>query len=105
MKKYPQSSKELLLRFRDISEQGLYYQYLKRGLMKRIVSDDLISVGLKDSPTGTRAEFRSKMIKKFGDKVKEVGWAYLGLEFEESFLSLSMPDPAGVDEELLLMLR
>ena len=94
-----------ILRFREMSERSLYDVYSKHGLMKRVVSEEMIFAATKVPPQNTRAAFRGALIKKFGDQLTEIGWAVAELRLPKGAVFIQMNDPTGVDEDLWRMLH
>lgn len=55
-------------------EKGLYYRFLARGRMHRIVDDAGIAAAVSEPPTDTRAFFRGKCVSSFGKNVVGASW-------------------------------
>ena len=55
-------------------EQGLFYDLERRGLMRRVVTEEDISDAISSPPATTRAFFRGRAIAKYGDAISAVQW-------------------------------
>ncbi|MDR6415968.1 depupylase/deamidase Dop [Pseudarthrobacter sulfonivorans] len=63
------------LQWADIRpEKGLYYRFLARNRMQRIVEDSAISAAVTEPPSDTRAFFRGRCISSFGKDVVGASW-------------------------------
>ncbi|MFJ6078178.1 depupylase/deamidase Dop [Pseudarthrobacter sp. NPDC092419] len=55
-------------------EKGLYYRFLARGRMHRIVDDAGIAAAVSEPPQDTRAFFRGRCVSSFGKNVVGASW-------------------------------
>ena len=55
-------------------EKGLYYRFLARNRMQRIVEDPAIAAAVTEPPSDTRAFFRGRCISSFGKDVVGASW-------------------------------
>jgi proteasome accessory factor A len=63
------------LQWADIRpEKGLYYRFLARNRMQRIVDDGDIATAVTEPPSDTRAYFRGRCISSFGKDVVGASW-------------------------------
>ena len=63
------------LQYHDLRpDKGLYYLLERQGRAERIVTDEEISAAVHEPPSDTRAYFRGKCLKKYGDSVFGVNW-------------------------------
>ena len=63
------------LQWADIRpEKGLYYRFLARNRMQRIVEDSAIAAAVTEPPSDTRAFFRGRCISSFGKDVVGASW-------------------------------
>ena len=63
------------LQWADIRpEKGLYYRFLARNRMQRIVDDGAISAAVTEPPSDTRAFFRGRCVSSFGKDVVGASW-------------------------------
>jgi proteasome accessory factor A len=63
------------LQWADIRpEKGLYYRFLARNRMQRIVDDAAIAAAVTEPPPDTRAFFRGRCVSSFGKDVVGASW-------------------------------
>ncbi|MCU1436750.1 MAG: Pup deamidase/depupylase [Pseudarthrobacter sp.] len=63
------------LQWADIRpEKGLYYRFLARDRMQRLVEDSAIATAVTEPPSDTRAFFRGHCISRFGKDVVGASW-------------------------------
>ncbi|GAA1759659.1 depupylase/deamidase Dop [Pseudarthrobacter sulfonivorans] len=63
------------LQWADIRpEKGLYYRFLARNRMQRIVNDAAIAAAVTEPPPDTRAFFRGRCVSSFGKDVVGASW-------------------------------
>lgn len=63
------------LQWADIRpEKGLYYRFLARNRMQRIVDDAAIATAVTEPPPDTRAFFRGRCVSSFGKDVVGASW-------------------------------
>jgi proteasome accessory factor A len=63
------------LQWADIRpEKGLYYRFLARNRMQRIVDDAAIAAAVTEPPPDTRAYFRGRCVSSFGKDVVGASW-------------------------------
>ena len=63
------------LQYDDIRpEKGLYYLLERQGKMERLASDEEIKDAISQPPEDTRAYFRGRCLRKYGDQVFGVNW-------------------------------
>lgn len=63
------------LQWADIRpEKGLYYRFLARNRMQRVVDDGAIAAAMTEPPSDTRAFFRGRCISSFGKDVVGASW-------------------------------
>lgn len=55
-------------------EAGLYYLLESQGQMVRLVDDEEIAEAMSEPPSRTRAYFRGRSLKKFGEYVSSINW-------------------------------
>ncbi|MBI4991818.1 MAG: proteasome accessory factor PafA2 family protein [Candidatus Harrisonbacteria bacterium] len=80
--------------FRKVASDGLYYELVKSGKIKRLVTDEQILAAKFDAPANTRAFLRSGLLKKLGDRVVEVDWSGIKIRVNDSVdISVDLMDP------------
>ncbi|MGO4187666.1 depupylase/deamidase Dop [Pseudarthrobacter sp. TAF60_1] len=63
------------LQWADIRpEKGLYYRFLARNRMQRVVDDAAIAAAVTEPPPDTRAFFRGRCVSSFGKDVVGASW-------------------------------
>jgi proteasome accessory factor A len=63
------------LQYHDIRlEKGLYYLLERQGKMERLASEEEIKDAISQPPEDTRAYFRGRCLRKYGDQVFGVNW-------------------------------
>jgi proteasome accessory factor A len=72
------------------TETGLYYELLRKGVMRRIITDEQIYNAIQNPPNGTRAYFRGKSLEKFRPNVKAVQWDSITFEMNGRQFPVSM---------------
>src|SRR5438094_2678179 len=55
-------------------ERGLYYELLRKGLIRRFTSEEEIKVSIFSPPETTRAFFRGRAVARFNDEISSVQW-------------------------------
>jgi proteasome accessory factor PafA2 len=55
-------------------DRGLYYELLRKGLMRRITTEDEIKVAIFNPPETTRAFFRGRAVARFNDQISSIQW-------------------------------
>jgi proteasome accessory factor A len=95
---------ELLdLAYHDVNrDRGLYYLLEKRGMMDRVVTDEVINEAITHPPTTTRARLRGEFIKAAKAKKRDftVDWVHLKLN-DQAQRTLLCKDPfLAVDERV-----
>ena len=63
------------LEYHNVSlEQGLYYELMREGQMRRIVSEEQIKQAIFQPPATTRAFFRGRAVAKFNREIESIQW-------------------------------
>jgi proteasome accessory factor PafA2 len=55
-------------------ERGLYYELVRQGSMRRVVSEDQIKMSIFTPPQTTRAFFRGRAVARFNDEISSIQW-------------------------------
>src|SRR5438105_19388 len=55
-------------------ESGLYYELLRQGSMRRVVTEDEIKMSIFTPPETTRAFFRGRSVARFNDEISSIQW-------------------------------
>ncbi len=83
------------LAYHDIAlDRGLYYELVRAGEMRRVVSEDDIHRALFHPPEGTRAFFRGRAIARFDRDIASLQWDSIHFGSEGDTFSIEFPHPA-----------
>jgi proteasome accessory factor A len=55
-------------------DHGLYYELLRKGLMRRVTTEDEIKAAIFNPPETTRAFFRGRAVARFNDEISSIQW-------------------------------
>src|SRR5947209_13954342 len=55
-------------------DRGLYYELVRKGLMRRITTEDEIKTAIFNPPETTRAFFRGRAVARFNDEISSIQW-------------------------------
>src|SRR5213595_3350384 len=55
-------------------ERGLYYELARKGLMRRVTSEEEIKTAIFNPPETTRAFFRGRAVARFNDEISSIQW-------------------------------
>ena len=55
-------------------DRGLYYEVLRKGLMRRVTTEDEIKSAIFNPPETTRAFFRGRAVARFNDEISSIQW-------------------------------
>ena len=55
-------------------DRGLYYELLRKGLMRRVTTEDDIKAAIFNPPETTRAFFRGRAVARFNDEISSIQW-------------------------------
>lgn len=55
-------------------ERGLYYELARKGLIRRVTSEDEIKTSIFSPPETTRAFFRGRAVARFNDEILSIQW-------------------------------
>jgi proteasome accessory factor A len=55
-------------------DHGLYYELVRKGLMRRITTEDEIKTAIFNPPETTRAFFRGRAVARFNDEISSIQW-------------------------------
>ncbi len=83
-------------------ESGLYYELMRGGQMRRVVSEEAIHHALFHPPETTRAFFRGRAIAKFDTQISSLRWDEITFGEDADAFSVELPHPAH-DETILLL--
>jgi proteasome accessory factor A len=55
-------------------DEGLYYELLRQGSMRRIVTEEETKAAIFTPPLSTRAYFRGRCVARFNDAIESIQW-------------------------------
>jgi Pup amidohydrolase len=55
-------------------DQGLYYELLRKGLVRRVTNEEEIKTAIFSPPETTRAFFRGRAVARFNDEISSIQW-------------------------------
>jgi Pup amidohydrolase len=55
-------------------ERGMYYELVRQGAMRRVVTEDEIKMSIFSPPETTRAFFRGRSVARFNDEISSIQW-------------------------------
>ena len=55
-------------------DRGLYYELVRKGLMRRVSSEEEIKAAIFNPPETTRAFFRGRAVARFNDEISSIQW-------------------------------
>ena len=82
------------------AEQGLYYELLRQGAVRRIVTEEEISAAVVSPPETTRAYFRGRAVAKFSSEISSVQWDEIVFATSTGERRIPLPEVAADDARL-----
>ena len=80
-------------------EAGLYYELVRQGAMRRVVSEDDIRNAIFSPPKTTRAFFRGRSVARFNDQIESIQWDEVVFANSSQSERVVLPEPV-VDDRL-----
>lgn len=74
--------------------EGLYYELVHEGQMRRYVSEKEVRQALFQPPDGTRAFFRGRAVAKFHEQITSLGWDTISFGDAGREFAIHFPHPA-----------
>jgi proteasome accessory factor A len=59
---------------------GLYLGLEQAGQIERLTTDREIEAAMGEAPRDTRAWIRGEAVRRFGDRIRQIGWGRIGLD-------------------------
>jgi proteasome accessory factor PafA2 len=75
-------------------DQGLYYELLRKGLMRRITNEEEIKAAIFNPPETTRAFFRGRAVARFNDEISSIQWDEIVFTNEANSFRVELPEAA-----------
>jgi proteasome accessory factor A len=83
------------LEYHNVSlEDGLYYELMREGRMRRIVSEDDVRRAIFQPPETTRAYFRGRAVAKFNREIETIQWDEIAFSSNGSRRTVELAHPA-----------
>lgn len=84
------------LEYHNVSlDHGLYYELMREGRMRRLVTEEEIKAAIFQPPTTTRAFFRGRAVARFNRELASIQWDELVFRHNGSVRSVALAHPAG----------
>jgi Pup amidohydrolase len=78
---------------------GLYYELLRKGLMRRVTNEEEIKTAIFSPPETTRAFFRGRAVARFNDEISSIQWDEIVFTNEAHSFRVALPE-AGMNARL-----
>jgi proteasome accessory factor PafA2 len=75
-------------------DQGLYYELLRKGLMRRVTNEEEIKTSIFNPPETTRAFFRGRAVARFNDEISSIQWDEIVFTKEAHSFRVVLPEAA-----------
>ena len=75
-------------------DRGLYYELLRKGLMRRVTSEDEIKAAIFNPPETTRAFFRGRAVARFNDEISSIQWDEIAFTNGTYSCRVALPEAA-----------
>src|SRR6266404_740522 len=80
-------------------EAGLYYELVRQGATRRVVSEDDIRNAIFSPPKTTRAFFRGRSVARFNDQIESIQWDEVVFANSSQSERIALPEPV-LDDRL-----
>jgi Pup amidohydrolase len=75
-------------------DRGLYYELVRKGLVRRITSEEEIKTAIFSPPETTRAFFRGRAVARFNDEISSIQWDEIVFASGAQSFRVALPEPA-----------
>ncbi len=83
------------LEYHNVSlDAGLYYELMREGQMRRVVSEDDVRRAIFQPPPTTRAFFRGRSVARFNRVIEAIQWDEIVFSSEGRKQVVELPHPA-----------
>ena len=83
------------LEYHNVSlDKGLYYELMREGQMRRIVSEEEVKAAIFQPPSTTRAFFRGRAVARFNREIASIQWDEIAFQHNGTVRNVSLPQPA-----------
>ena len=76
-------------------DRGLYYELVRKGLMRRVTTEDEIRAAIFNPPETTRAFFRGRAVARFNDEISSIQWDEIVFTSGAHSCRVALPEPAS----------
>ena len=76
-------------------EHGLYYELVRQGAMRRVVTEDEIKTSIFCPPETTRAFFRGRSVARFNNEISSIQWDEIVFENRSQIRRIVLPEAAS----------
>jgi Pup amidohydrolase len=81
-------------------DRGLYYELVRQGSMRRVVSEEDIRMAIFNPPETTRGFFRGRSVARFDKHIESIQWDEVVFANGAERERVSLPEPSVADERL-----
>jgi proteasome accessory factor A len=81
-------------------DAGLYYELVRQGSMRRVVTEDEIRLAIFSPPETTRAFFRGRSVARFNEQIQSIQWDEIVFALGTGKRRVSLPEASIGDERL-----
>jgi proteasome accessory factor A len=81
-------------------ESGLYYELVRQGSMRHVVTEDDIREAIFNPPETTRAFFRGRSVARFNQQIASIQWDEVVFHDGGEVLRVGLPDVSSADERV-----
>jgi proteasome accessory factor A len=71
-------------------ESGLYYELEKKGMMRKVITDEQVENAIYHPPQDTRAYFRGKALEKFRGQIHAIQWDSITFNLDGKQIAVSL---------------
>src|SRR5207253_8041734 len=75
-------------------DRGLYYELVRKGLMRRVTNEEEIKAAIFNPPETTRAFFRGRAVARFNDEISSIQWDEIVFTNGAHSFRVSLPEAA-----------
>ena len=75
-------------------EKGLYYELVRQGSMRRVVTEEQIRHAIFEPPTTTRGFFRGRAVARFNEHIESIQWDEIVFADSAGRYRVTLPEPS-----------
>ena len=84
-------------------EQGLFYELVRQGSMRRFLAEGDVKAAIFTPPETTRAFFRGRSVAKFNDEIESIQWDEIVFRNGGSARRIAFPEASAEDVRLVAL--